>query len=47
MGGPTNTKNSVCACFKCNQEKGTTNWETFITQFNAPLREQILKQHIH
>ena len=47
MGGPTNTKNSVCACFKCNQEKGTTNWKAFITRFNSPLREQILKQHIH
>ena len=46
MGGPTNTKNSVCACFKCNQEKGTTSWKSFIAQFGNPLRAQILASHI-
>ena len=46
LGGPSNTKNSVCACFKCNQEKGTTDWQSFIAKFNNPLREQILASHI-
>ena len=46
-GGPTNTKNSVCACFKCNQDKGTTNWREFIDQFNNPLRTNLIAQHIH
>ena len=47
MGGPTNTKNSVCACFKCNQEKGTKHWQQFIAQFDNPLREHLIAQHIH
>ena len=46
MGGPTNTQNSVCACFKCNQEKGTTDWRKFIARFNNPLREALISQHI-
>ena len=47
MGGPTNTQNSVCACFKCNQEKGTIHWRQFIARFNNPLREYLILQHIH
>ena len=46
LGGATNTKNSVCACFKCNQDKGTTSWEAFIAKFDNPLRVQILASHI-
>ena len=46
LGGPTNTQNSVCACFKCNQEKGTTSWQSFIAKFDNPLRAQILSSHI-
>ena len=46
-GGSDSNINLVAACKKCNQEKGTKHWESFMTQFNAPLREQILRQHIH
>ena len=46
-GGPTNTKNSVCACFKCNQDKGTLDWRQFISRFDNPLRVSLIAQHIH
>ena len=46
-GGPTNTKNSVCACFQCNQDKGTLDWRQFISRFDNPLRVSLIAQHIH
>ena len=46
-GGETNTQNSVCACKKCNREKGTTNWRVFIERFQNPLREHLIESHIH
>ena len=46
LGGASNTQNSVCACFKCNQDKGTTSWQSFIAKFDNPLRAQILASHI-
>jgi 5-methylcytosine-specific restriction endonuclease McrA len=45
-GGATHTNNSVCACHKCNQDKGTTPWRDFISHFNNPLREQLINSHI-
>ena len=47
LGGETTTSNSVCACFKCNQDKGTDYWRDFITRFDNPLREHLITQHIH
>ena len=46
LGGPTNTQNSVCACRKCNQEKGTIPWQSFIAKFDNPLGAQIILSHI-
>jgi len=42
-GGDAN--NTVCACQSCNQEKGSTNWKDFISQFQNPLREHIILSH--
>ena len=47
LGGETTTSNSVCACFTCNQDKGTDYWRDFITRFDNPLREHLNAQHIH
>tara|TARA_B100001057_G_C22434992_1_gene788932 strand:+ start:337 stop:657 length:321 start_codon:yes stop_codon:yes gene_type:complete len=43
-GGDIN--NLAVACVKCNQEKGSKNWQEYISKFNNPLREHIIKQHI-
>ena len=47
-GGETLTKNIVCACRKCNQDKGSSHWlgwgrETFGCR---PIREQMISDHI-
>ena len=44
-GGDVN--NTVCACERCNQEKGSTNWREFITRYNNPLRELIISNYTH
>ena len=47
-GGQDLTKNVVCACRRCNQDKGSSDWlggmrKVFGIQ---PLRELIINQHI-
>jgi 5-methylcytosine-specific restriction endonuclease McrA len=46
-GGATQTNNSVCACWKCNQDKGTKPWRDFMSHFNNPLRTKLIEQHVH
>ena len=46
-GGATHTNNSVCACWKCNQDKGTKPWRDFISHFNNPIRTMLIEQHVH
>tara|TARA_B100000085_G_C18307411_1_gene416859 strand:+ start:153 stop:476 length:324 start_codon:yes stop_codon:yes gene_type:complete len=49
MGGTNDTKNSVCACRKCNQDKGSEQWLSWMRDkhgFN-PLREQLILEHIN
>ena len=45
FGGEDLSSNLVPACRKCNQEKGSQHWKTFISQFNNPLRELIIQSH--
>jgi len=48
-GGDTTYKNIVPACSKCNQEKGSRYWQTWMRHafgFNR-LREHLILQHIH
>ena len=48
-GGDSTSKNIVPACFKCNQEKGSRHWKTWMRNafgFNR-LREHLILQHIH
>jgi CRISPR/Cas system Type II protein with McrA/HNH and RuvC-like nuclease domain len=49
MGGEDITSNVVCACARCNQGKGSTNWREWMrTQFGFHLiRESLIEQHIH
>jgi 5-methylcytosine-specific restriction endonuclease McrA len=42
-GGDQN--NVVCACSRCNQEKGSSHWKEFIAPFNNPLREQLITNY--
>ena len=44
--GGGDSYNTVPACLCCNQEKGSTNWKSFIERFNNPLREHIIKSHL-
>jgi 5-methylcytosine-specific restriction endonuclease McrA len=44
-GGSNDTSNVVCACQKCNQEKGTLHWRDFMSHFNNPIREQLILNH--
>ena len=48
-GGDTTYKNIVPACSKCNQEKGSNNWKTFMRQAFGinRLREHLILKHIH
>ena len=43
-GGDVN--NAVCACLKCNQEKGSQDWRFFMERFDNPLRKQLLEDYI-
>lgn len=49
LGGKDEAKNIVCACTRCNQEKGSQDWTTFMRNSYGinPLREHLIKQHIH
>ena len=45
FGGEDLSSNLVPACRKCNQEKGSQHWKSFISQFNNPVRELIIQEH--
>ena len=45
-GGKDVASNAVCACTRCNQEKGSTNWQLFLSQFNNEIRNKIINDHI-
>ena len=44
--GGGDSHNLVCACVQCNQEKGSTNWQLFLSQFNNEIRNKIINDHI-
>lgn len=48
-GGEDLASNCVCACAKCNQSKGSTNWKDWMrNEFGLrPLREYIIQEHIY
>ena len=33
-GGSTNLRNSVCLCYRCNNQQGTDSWATFLRKQN-------------
>jgi 5-methylcytosine-specific restriction endonuclease McrA len=46
-GGQTITRNLVPSCRKCNQNKGTNNWLTWMRKtFGITPREQLIISHI-
>jgi len=47
-GGETLTKNIVCACRKCNQDKGSSHWLGWMRKAFGfqPIRELLIHQHI-
>jgi 5-methylcytosine-specific restriction endonuclease McrA len=46
-GGATITRNLVPSCRKCNQNKGTNNWLTWMRQtFGQTPREKLILSHI-
>ena len=46
-GGKDTLSNVVCACKKCNQDKGSNNWLQWMRdQFGITTREQLILQHI-
>jgi len=49
LGGDSTTKNTVPACHKCNQEKGSKHWLSWMRHAYGinQLREHLIMQHIH
>ena len=47
-GGEDVATNVVCACTRCNQEKGSTHWLNFIRAAYGEnrLREHVIQSHI-
>ena len=47
--GGSDFKNVVPACRKCNQDKGSQNWQTFLRQTYGVnlLREHLILKHIN
>jgi 5-methylcytosine-specific restriction endonuclease McrA len=47
-GGQDLTTNVVCACRKCNQDKGSRNWLHWMRDRfgHRPIREQTISDHI-
>ena len=43
-GGKDETKNLVCSCRKCNQEKGTLNYQEFV---QSPIRQSLIHSYIN
>jgi len=47
-GGEDITSNLVCSCVKCNQEKGSQHWLSFMrANYGITNREQLILQHIN
>ena len=48
-GGQDLTRNVVCACQKCNQDKGSSDWLGWMRKAFGlqPLRELIIHRHIN
>ena len=48
-GGQDITKNLVPSCRRCNQEKGSNNWRSWMraTFGKHPLREEMILSHIN
>ena len=48
MGGQDISSNVVAACRRCNQDKGTKNWLTYMRETFGfqPDREQLILSHI-
>ena len=48
FGGKDITSNLVPACVKCNQDKGSNNWLSWMRdRFGITKREQLILQHIN
>ena len=48
FGGKDITSNLVPACVKCNQDKGSNNWLSWMrARFGVTKREQLILQHIN
>jgi 5-methylcytosine-specific restriction endonuclease McrA len=48
FGGKDITSNLVPACVKCNQDKGSNNWLSWMrAKFGITKREQLILQHIN
>ncbi len=48
FGGKDITSNLVPACVKCNQDKGSNNWLSWMrARFGITQREQLILQHIN
>ena len=48
LGGKDITSNLVPACVKCNQDKGSNNWLSWMrARFGITKREQLILQHIN
>jgi CRISPR/Cas system Type II protein with McrA/HNH and RuvC-like nuclease domain len=48
-GGQDVASNAVCACTRCNQEKGSTNWLSYMrATFGVNrLREKLIMEYIN
>ena len=47
LGGETTTRNLVPSCRKCNQNKGTNNWLSWMREtFGMTPREKLILSHI-
>ena len=48
FGGEDVTSNLVPACLRCNQNKGSNNWLSWMRDtFGTTQREQLIHQHIN
>jgi 5-methylcytosine-specific restriction endonuclease McrA len=48
FGGKDITSNLVPACVKCNQDKGSNNWLSWMrARFGITKREKLILQHIN
>ena len=48
LGGEDITSNVVCACRSCNQDKGSSNWLSWMrAKFSITNRESLILEHIN